>query len=266
MSAPEPPTATGRPPVDRAAALAAGPPGVPRTFVVWLVVGALVLGLGGIVLEWAFSSAGLNPAKSAPAPSDTAPPGSTAAFMGLVPVPPAAAPAFRLTDQDGRPFSLSAQAPKVVVLTFFDGSCDDICPVLARELEIADRGLGPLQGEVALVTVNTDPSATTPASLGPAVTTTGLAGLANWRMVTGPVQAMNPLWRAYGVSISVQHPSGAEYHTDVMYFLGPSGELRYRATPFDDQRPGAGPATLPAAQEERWGAGIAAYARRLATP
>ena len=53
-----------RPPdqvVDRAAAFAAVTPAIPRKFVYWVLVGAAVLGLGGLAAEHLFSSAGLNP-------------------------------------------------------------------------------------------------------------------------------------------------------------------------------------------------------------
>ena len=47
--------------VDRAAALAAGPSGVPRRFA-WIVLGAAaVLALGGVLAEHLVSAAGLNP-------------------------------------------------------------------------------------------------------------------------------------------------------------------------------------------------------------
>ena len=52
------------PGVDRAAALAAGTPGIPRKFVYWVLAAAGVLSLGGLVGEHLFSSAGLNPVSS----------------------------------------------------------------------------------------------------------------------------------------------------------------------------------------------------------
>ena len=49
------------PPVDRAAALAEGAPGIPPNFVFWVLGFALVASLGGLLAEHVFSSAGLNP-------------------------------------------------------------------------------------------------------------------------------------------------------------------------------------------------------------
>ena len=144
---PEPPV---RPPnplpphVDRGAALAQGAPGIPANFVFWVLGVVLGLSLGGLVGEHLFSSAGLNPARR---PRRAAPPraagrdgtrtgarpiGQRAARVVHGPVArptPHQAPAFSLPDQAGRR-SPSRPPPRVVVLTFFDASCNDICPVL----------------------------------------------------------------------------------------------------------------------------------------
>ena len=123
-------------PLDRSAALAEGAPGIPLKFVYWALGVVLVLSLGGLLGEHLFSAAGLNPAPTTTAPSTTTVPVTTptvptpagsietslSSFMGLSAVTRRPAPAFTLTDQDGRPISLPTQPPHVVVLTFFDAS------------------------------------------------------------------------------------------------------------------------------------------------
>ena len=64
---------------------------------------------------------------------------------------------------------------------------------------------------------------------------TGLASLPNWHIVTGPLATLNTVWKAYGVSISLNPKTGLEAHSDVMDFIDPQGFLRYRATPFADE-------------------------------
>ena len=54
-------------------------------------------------------------------------------------------------------------------------------------------------------------------------------------MVTGPLATLNDLWKAYGVSISVQRKTGLEAHSDVMDFIDAQGDLRDQATPFADE-------------------------------
>ena len=52
------------------------------------------------------------------------------------------APAFTLTDQDGRPVSLAGLRGKVVLLTFLDPVCTSDCPLIAQEFRQADQMLG----------------------------------------------------------------------------------------------------------------------------
>jgi cytochrome oxidase Cu insertion factor (SCO1/SenC/PrrC family) len=86
--------------------------------------------------------------------------------------------------------------------------------------------------------------------------------LATWHILTSNLTALNAVWRAYGVSVNVSRASGIVAHNDVMYFVDPSGRLRYEATPFANEN-SAGAFSLPSASIDRWGQGIATYARQL---
>lgn len=275
---PGPDTAPGSPAIDRTAALAEGAPGISANFVWWVLGVVLVLSLGGFVAERLFSSSGLNPTPAtttAPnpvrtAPADTpAPPASDrslaaplASFMGLTVPSPRHATRFVLTDQHGQSVSVPTQPARVVVLTFFNAPCNDICPVLASEIQQADADLGARAADVEFVTVNTDPSALAASAEAPAVNGTGLHALSNWHMLTGPLATLNPLWKAYGVSISLNTKTGLEAHTDAMDFLDPHGIVRYRATPFADES-STGAFRLAGPSEARWAQGMATYAGRL---
>jgi cytochrome oxidase Cu insertion factor (SCO1/SenC/PrrC family) len=267
------------PPVDRAAALAEGAPGIPAKFVFWVLGIALVVSLGGLLGEHLFSSAGLNPvpttvprAAATPTPATTPSAPTPAAdrsldaplvaFMGVTSTAPHRAPAFALTDQRGLPTSVPAQPGRVIVLTFFNAPCNDICPVVAAELEQADAALGAAASNIEFVTVNTDPSALARSDETPSVQGTGLGSLPNWHMVTGSLPTLDSLWKSYGVSISVSEKTGLEAHNDIMEFIDPHGDLRYRATPFADES-ATGTFSLPAASIARWAHGIAAYAERI---
>jgi cytochrome oxidase Cu insertion factor (SCO1/SenC/PrrC family) len=266
--------------VDRAGALAEGAPGIPAKFVFWVLGIALVASLGGLLAEHVFSSAGLNPvpttvprAAAAPTPATTPSAPTPAAdrsleaplasFMGLSSPVPHPAPAFALTDQRGLLTSVPAQPARAIVLTFFNAACNDICPVLASELEQADAALGTAAADIEFVTVNTDPIALAQSDQTRSVQGTGLGSLPNWHMVTGPLTALDEIWKAYGVSISVQGNTGLEAHNDVMDFIDPHGELRYQATPFANEST-LGKFSLPQADIARWAQGIATYAERIA--
>ena len=271
--------ASAPPAIDRAAALEEGSPGIPSRFIWWVLGAVLVLSLGGLLAERIISAVGLNPSSvtttTAPNPvrvspkNTPAPPPSNrtldaplASFMGLSTPSPRPATPFSLIDQNGQTVSLPSEPARAVVLTFFNAPCNDICPVLAAEITQADAFLGARAADVEFVTVNTDPAALATSAESPAVSGTALGALPNWQMVTGPLDSLNPLWKAYGVSISLDPKTGAAVHNDVMDFVDPQGIVRYRATPFADES-ASGNFTLAAASEARWAQGIATYAGRL---
>jgi cytochrome oxidase Cu insertion factor (SCO1/SenC/PrrC family) len=281
---PPPPDAAGdqgpspeAPPIDRAAALARGAPGIPAKFVYWALAVVLVVSIGGLLGEHLLSSTGLNPvattvpgavATTVPVATPSIPrPGRSidstlASFMGIIALAPHLAFPLTLTDQSGQPTSVPTQPPRVVVLTFFNAPCNDICPVEAAELEQADTDLGAAAADVEFVTVNTDPRALAQSADAPVLTKTALTALPNWHIVTGPLATLDSIWKAYGVSISVDKKTGLEAHNDVMTFIDTQGDLRYRATPYADES-STGAFSLPAATIARWGQGIAAYAAQL---
>jgi len=272
---------TGRPPVvDRAAAFAANPPPIPRKFVYWLLAGAAALGLGGLGLEHLVSAAGLNPVPGAHSPSVTTttavaappPPGrpgqlsaSLSAFMDVTSARGAPAPPIGLIDQSGQPYSLSADATKATVLTFFNGPCNDICPVLAAEIARADADLGVEAAHVEFVTVNTDPSVLSVSGLADAEAASGLSSLPNWSMLTGSLSAMDTVWKSYGITIPVVQKTGAEAHNNFIYFIDPQGREVYRAAPFANESR-SGTYSLAPTDVDRWATGIAAYAVKVTGP
>ncbi len=257
------------PTVDRAAALAEGAPKVPRRVVIIAVIVAAVLALGGTALERVFSSVGLNPTPSAVTPATRSPSttlpelrASMAAFLGLVSLAPSQAPAVALTDQNGQLVSLDQLRNKVVVLTFFDADCTDACPVLAADITSADADLGANRSRVVFLTVNTDPLQTATDPPPAAVTLTGLSALSNWHFLTGPLAALDAVWRSYGVTINVSTTSGIVAHNNVIYFVDPRGRLRIRVTPVADQS-STGAFSLPPSSVSRSADGIAGYAASL---
>ncbi|MCU1491228.1 MAG: alkyl hydroperoxide reductase/Thiol specific antioxidant/Mal allergen [Acidimicrobiaceae bacterium] len=269
---------------ERSAAFAAGPPKVSRRT---LVIGGavlLALALGGTLGERLFSAVGLNPRGAGPThgttatrvasggvppsafralPKITAPPGgkALAAYMGTQALAPSKAPRFALVDQAGQRVWLAGERGRVVVLSFFDSACNDICPVLGHELARADSALGARAARVEFVTVNTDPLTTSLASDHKAVGRSGLSSLSNWEFLTGSLSQLDRVWKAYGISIEAAS-NGQVAHNDLLYFLAPDGTGRYRVTPFADETSQRA-YVLPPATQARWAAGIAAYAASL---
>jgi cytochrome oxidase Cu insertion factor (SCO1/SenC/PrrC family) len=256
---------------ERAAALAAGAPKVPRRVVAWGFVIAAILALGGTLAERLVSAAGLNPTPASVTTTTTSPLAAGglpygSALLSFDRLPAVRAPQLELLDQHGRLVSLAGARGKVVVLTFFDASCADACPVLAAEIRHADADLGARRSRVLFVTVNTDPLRLRATSTSPAVTTTGLDALANWDFLTGPVHTLNAVWRDFGVSISVYVDTKVVVHNDVVYLVNPRGLLVSRGSPFSDESH-QGVFSLPARLEAVAGRGLAsAVAALLAHP
>ena len=113
--------------------------------VVWYVALAFaVLGLGGVVLDHFFGG-----------PVDTSAPTTTVAtttttiasgrplpvtalsYIGLKLIGPSPAPPISLSDTSGRPWRLSHQLGRVVIVAFYSVDCSDMCPVLGAELREA---------------------------------------------------------------------------------------------------------------------------------
>jgi cytochrome oxidase Cu insertion factor (SCO1/SenC/PrrC family) len=183
--------------------------------------------------------------------------------MALRPAGGKAAPGFTLTDAaTGAEVSLVELRSRAVVLTFSNAACNDICPVLATELHRAASLLGHTNVPVTFVTINTDPLDTAPGSAR-IVDQPLLSSMPDWKFLTGTIAQLNPVWRAYGISITVDEATRQVSHDNALYFVSPSGRLVWSATPFADESPD-GVYTLPAAEIARFAKGIARYAGELA--
>ena len=67
------------------------------------------------------------------------------------------APAFTLTDQNGKQVSLASLRGKVVLLTFLDPVCTSDCPQIAQEFKGTDQVLGAKSRNVELVAIVANP-------------------------------------------------------------------------------------------------------------
>ncbi len=181
--------------------------------------------------------------------------------MGLTDAGSKAAPPLPLSAGPDHPLSLTAFAGKVIVVTFFDEPCDDICPVMTSEMATADAALGPLAGRVEFVTVDTDPLTVEqwPSS---GQLFGGRPAPSNWTFASGTLQELNRAWMDYGITVDVYRSSGRVTHNDRMYFIDPSGRLRYLSTPFANET-SSGRYTLPAGTVAQWGQAIAGVASGL---
>ena len=252
---------TGRVPIDRAAALRAGSVPVPRKVILLIVVGFAVLGVGGILAEKLIGNAGVGALISTPVTtlagtgsagtglgltSPTAPSIPTAsdapavkatprAVIGLTRLAGRQAPVLSLQRQNGAPWTLADAKGKVVILTFFNAECNDVCPVLSKEIIDADQLLGTRRADVDVVVVNSDPLETSLAPSPPALAQTGLAGVANVTFLDGSLTDLSTVWKDYGVTVALDNTNRVVTHNDVLYFINRTGKLELSASPFANE-------------------------------
>ncbi len=110
------------------------------------------------------------------------------------------APEFTLIDQEGRPFSLSGQRGRAVLLTFLFTSCTDLCPLVTTQMAAVARRLGP-NAPLRLVVITTDPEVDGVEVLRAYGRRFG-ADPERWSFLTGSPRALERVWHAYGVSVT----------------------------------------------------------------
>jgi cytochrome oxidase Cu insertion factor (SCO1/SenC/PrrC family) len=235
-----------------------------RTWIILGVVAVLLIGLNGYVAYV------LARASNAGAGANLRPSGipgniSTrlANLMEVSPVPHIRAPGFTLTDQDGHTMSMASLRGKVVVLEFMDPHCTDICPIVSQEFVDAYHELGPLAGKVVFAAVNVNQYHATVADVATFSDAQRLNTIPSWHFFTGPVPALQTVWRDYDIAVQAPSPNADIIHTSSVYFIDAQGRERFLASPMVDHTAG-GASFLPLAQISAWAGGIAGLAKDLA--
>jgi cytochrome oxidase Cu insertion factor (SCO1/SenC/PrrC family) len=143
------------------------------------------------------------------------------------------APDFKLTDQNSRSVALSDFRGKVVVLTFFDSRCTDICPLTAVQLLQAYKQLNQNQAsQVVFLGVNVSVHFNNVADVLDATQRWHLDEIPNWHFLTGAEEDLISIWNAYGVSV-VPHEDEEIIHTPGVFLIDLAGQKRwYISTPY----------------------------------
>lgn len=115
-----------------------------------------------------------------------------------------AAPDFTLTDQYGRPVSLSSYAGRVRVVAFVYSTCAAACVLLAQQIRGA---LDELPGPVPVLLVSAEPAADTPRSVRRFLARVSLSGRVHY--LAAPRAALAAARRAYRIP-SPAGPKGAQ--------------------------------------------------------
>ena len=137
------------------------------------------------------------------------------------------APAFSLTDQDGRAVTLASLHGKVVLLTFLDDTCSTDCPLIAQEFRQAGQLLSADTQRVELVAINYNPLDTQVSYIQAFDRQEGLTGVPNWLYLTGTTAQLQPVWRQYAISPPEILPAGSMVgHGDYAFVIDQAGHMR----------------------------------------
>jgi protein SCO1/2 len=124
---------------------------------------------------------------------------------------------FHLTDQDGKPVSLSEYRGDVVVLTFMYSTCQDTCPITAQQIRGAMDQLG---HDVPALAVSVDPANDNPFHAKRFLLEQHLTD--RMRFVLGSRTQLQPIWKAYGIQ-----PQGQGFeHSAYVLLIDKQGRQR----------------------------------------
>jgi cytochrome oxidase Cu insertion factor (SCO1/SenC/PrrC family) len=150
-----------------------------------------------------------------------------------------AAPAFNLTDQNGRQVSLASLHGKVILLTFLDPVCTSDCPLIAQEFRQVDHVLGARARHVELIAIAANPLYYSVAYTRAFDTQERLTSVPNWLYLTGSLAQLRQAWKNYAVAAQILPGGGMIAHSDVAYVIDSHGRTRAEL----DFDPGPGTAT-----------------------
>ncbi len=143
----------------------------------------------------------------------------------LAPLRTEPAPEIRLTDQDGRPFTLSSLRGDAVLLDFIFTRCTGPCPILtAAHVRLQQRLGESLRGKVRFVSVTIDPAYDTPGRLKQYAREQGV-DLGSWFFLTGTPEQIEEVLKAYHVG-RLRDQEGGLSHTVVTYLIDAQGRIR----------------------------------------
>jgi len=149
-------------------------------------------------------------------------------FHGSLIEPPAPAPDFALSDQNGNPFRLSDQNGSIVLMFFGYTTCPDVCPATLAQLKQVRADLGRDADAVRVVLVTVDPGRDTAEQLRNYLSGFDPAFIG----LTGSFEQLDIVYRSYGVyqAIPQLRPGYTVEHTDRIYVIDAKGNLRLTYT------------------------------------
>ncbi len=145
-------------------------------------------------------------------------------------------PTIQLTDHTGAPFSLQAEAGRVVLLTSVYASCTLSCPMILAEVKRAVGELDDKQrADVTVVAVTLDPTRDDTARLADLAKAQGVAAPA-FRLLTGPASKVEPLLDDMGIARKRDPNTGVIDHANLFILIDRRGRVAYRFSLGESER------------------------------
>lgn len=136
----------------------------------------------------------------------------------------AEAPPLRLTDQEGRPFALTALRDRPVIVTFAYAHCEVVCPTVVKQIQQAR--VDAARTDIPIVVVTLDPWRDVAARLRAIFTAWQLAP--EDRLLTGEVEEVNRVLDAWGIGRRRDTSTGEIDHSVAVMLVDREGRLVYR--------------------------------------
>ncbi|GAB3808890.1 hypothetical protein GCM10028798_35720 [Humibacter antri] len=134
-------------------------------------------------------------------------------------------PDYSLTDENGARLTPSRFLGKIVVLTFNDDRCTDLCALFAQDVIAADRDLSPaVRGRVAFVSVNANPYYPAPSDVKSWSQQHGLTALPNWYYGTAGAAVLARTAQAFGVPVQLDPTTRTVQHGTEIFVIAPNGD------------------------------------------
>jgi protein SCO1/2 len=144
-------------------------------------------------------------------------------FQGLVIKPQKAAPALALRNYTGAAVNLKSFRGKAVLVTFVYTHCPDVCPLIVSNLAAAQRQLGARARDVQIVAVTVDPKNDTARAVRRFLVERDAAGRMDY--LIGTRRQLTPVWKAWGVAVTVNRYEDTEAHSALVFGVNPQGRI-----------------------------------------
>ena len=132
------------------------------------------------------------------------------------------APDIRLVNQFGQRMALSQFRGKVVILSFVDSQCTNVCPLTTASMLEAKQLLGAAGSQVQLLGVDANPKAISRSDV---MAYSRVHGMVNqWDFLTGSLAQLEAVWRAYHIAVQIER--GMIDHTPALFVIDQRGRER----------------------------------------